>query len=285
MTRPEPRAGFALVAVLWTIALLTVLALGASLMFRGFAGVVAIGRDASKADALLSGGLEYAAAIVRERGDRPLFATTRLFLLGSGAVRVALSDDGGRININKAPAPVLASLFAAVGASGTEARMIAQAIVAWRVRNGVNPLNTASASGNDVQVFTDPRQLARVPGIRADYLTAIAPLATAFGEDRVNGLTAPPAVLGAIPGLSGSTREALLAARQQGPQAIQRLVSSLGSGGNYLRWKGTPIARADLTVTLPDGYAKTARAVIVVLVHDDQPYRILAWTPAPLESE
>ena len=254
-------------------------------MFRGFAGIVATGRDAAKADALLSGGLEYAAAIVRERGDRPLFATTRLFLLGSGAVRVALSDDGGRININKVTAPVLASLFKAVGAPGAEAQMIAQAIVAWRVRNGVDPLKTAGASANDVQVFTDLRQLAQVPGMRADYLPGIAPLATVFGEDRVNGVTASAAVLGAIPGISPALREALLAARQRGPQALQGLTSRLGASGNYLRWKGTPIVLAELTVTLPDGYAKTARAVIVALARDEQPYRILAWTPAPLESE
>ncbi len=287
MSGHDSRAGFALVAVLWMIALLTALALAVSLMFRGFAGLVATSRDAAKADALLAGGIEYAADRPHS-GRRATFSDDTCLLLGSGAVRFALSDDGGRININKAPAALLASLFQTSGASGGEAHAIAQAIVAWRVRNGADPLKIAqigSASGDDEQVFTDLRQLARVPGMRADYLAAIMPLATVFGDGRINALTAPASVIGAVPGVSPAMRDALLAARQRGPGAVQSLVPMLTNAQDYLKWRGTTIALAELTATLPDGYAKMLGLSSLCWPGDERPYRILAWTPMPLASE
>jgi general secretion pathway protein K len=37
----------------------------------------------------------------------------------------------------------------------------------------------------------------------------------------------------------------------------------------------------ELTATLVDGYAAAARAVIVALPQDSQPYRVLMWKPLP----
>ena len=45
MKRSDPRSGVILVTVLWSIALLSALAMAASVTFRGFAGVMAVERD------------------------------------------------------------------------------------------------------------------------------------------------------------------------------------------------------------------------------------------------
>ena len=45
MKRVDPRSGVILVTVLWSIALLSALAMAASVTFRGFAGVMAVERD------------------------------------------------------------------------------------------------------------------------------------------------------------------------------------------------------------------------------------------------
>jgi general secretion pathway protein K len=37
-----------------------------------------------------------------------------------------------------------------------------------------------------------------------------------------------------------------------------------------------------VTAALADGYAATARAVIVLLPHDVEPYRVLTWSPLPV---
>jgi general secretion pathway protein K len=288
MRHDSQRQGFALVMVLWTIALLTALALAMSLMFRSFAGLVATSRDAAKADMLLRGGLEFAAATVKGQGARPLVATVHVLPLGGGGVRVVLSDDGGRINVNRAAMSLLAALFQAAGVPSAEARAIAQATVAWRIRNGADPSKTAQVAAMTnmgIAPFVDLRQLAQVPGMRADYLAAVMPLATVFGDDRINVMTAPDAVIGALPGISAGARETLLATRQLGVRAVQNIFPSLGNGQAYLKWDGKPIARADLTATLPDGYIKMAQAIIVVVAQDSQPFRILAWTPLSSASE
>ncbi|HTE94027.1 MAG TPA: hypothetical protein VK678_11030 [Bradyrhizobium sp.] len=72
MKRSDPRRGVILVTVLWSIALLSALAMAASVTFRGFAGVMAVERDRVQGDALLSAGLETAAGIIDTLGDAPL---------------------------------------------------------------------------------------------------------------------------------------------------------------------------------------------------------------------
>ena len=56
--------GMVLVTVLWTMALLSALAIATSVTFRSFNGIVSVARDRVEAQGLLTGGLEAAAAIV-----------------------------------------------------------------------------------------------------------------------------------------------------------------------------------------------------------------------------
>src|SRR5258708_2308552 len=105
--RDDPRSGMVLLAVLWSIALLSALAMAASVTFRGFAGVMVVERDRLQADALLTAGLETAAGIIDTLGDTPLAEIETSVSLGTGAVRLRLNDEGGRIDIGRGPpAPV-----------------------------------------------------------------------------------------------------------------------------------------------------------------------------------
>src|SRR5262252_957178 len=126
--------GMVLVTVLWSIALLSALAMAASVSFRSFAGIAAIGRDRVQGEALLTAGLEVAAGIIAS-ADRPLNALETTVTLSTGTVRARLNDEGGRIDIGKAPAEVLAALLRSVGAPARQADGIAQAIVRWRQRD------------------------------------------------------------------------------------------------------------------------------------------------------
>ena len=291
--------GFILVTVLWTIVLLSALAMAVSMSFRGFAGIVAIDHDRTKAEALLTAGLALSANIVGQLGDRPLMESETTISFQTGMLRVRLSDEGGRININKAPVDVLSAMLRSIGASG-DTDALARSIVAWRMRDGADPSKTdtqpssisnagaalqgasSSKSANGLQSFTDVRQLAQVPGITADVLTTLMPLTTVFGDDKVNVLTAPPAVIAAIPGLGSAQIGELLAARSTPPVANAQLQQILGQAQTYFKMKGRPIALAELTAHLLDGYTIAVHAVIVVIPKDTRPYRVLAWTPVPL---
>src|SRR5271170_6822555 len=72
MKRSDPRRGVILLTVLWSIALLSALAMAASVTFRGFAGIMAVERDRLQGDALLSAGLETAAGILDSLCDASL---------------------------------------------------------------------------------------------------------------------------------------------------------------------------------------------------------------------
>jgi general secretion pathway protein K len=169
MKRSDPRRGVILVTVLWSIALLSALAMAASGTFRGFAGVMAVERDRVQGDALLSAGLETAAGIIDTLGDAPLLDIEAKVNLATGSVRSRLSDEGGRIDIGKAPAVVLAALLRP-SVPGAAANDVAQRIVERRYPAmrlveycAVRPPRD-QAPGTD-QPFSDLRQLQLIPGM------------------------------------------------------------------------------------------------------------------------
>jgi general secretion pathway protein K len=285
------------VTVLWSIALLSALAMAASVSFRSFAGMAAIGRDRVQGEALLTAGLEVAAAIIdaaANAGGRPLNDVETSVTLSTGTARARISDEGGRIDIGKAPVEVLASLLRSVGAPDGQAEYAAQAIVAWRNRGNPGSANSTSQIGNhgtnisanvttnnSGHPFADILDLAQIPGVASGWINAMRPLTTVYGSDTINPLTAPAGVIAALPGVDGKLVEAFLAARRQTPTDAARISGILGPAQRYLAEKKQVVAAVSLAATLPDGYATAARAVVVVMHQDYQPYRILVWKPLP----
>jgi general secretion pathway protein K len=276
------------VTVLWSIALLSALAMAASVTFRGFAGVMAVERDRVQGDALLSAGLEMAAGTIDTLGDAPLLDSEAKVDLATGSVRSRLSDEGGRIDIGKAPAEVIAALLRSVGASESAANDVARRIVerrnpgnAARPNNEPRPTIGATGAPPMEQQFSDLRQLQLVPGMRPEWVAAIAPLATVFGGETINPLTAPPGVIAALPGVAKGQADAFVKARRSSPADVERLVRLVEPARRYLAVKPVRVASVELAAELANGYAVAARSVIVVLPQDSQPYRVLVWTPVP----
>jgi general secretion pathway protein K len=289
-----------LVTVLWLIALLSALAMAASITFRGFAGVVALDRDRVRAEALLTGGIEAAVHTINSLNEAPIYELETTINLATGSVRTHLSDEGGRIDIGKAPVEVVASLFRSVGLSARDADAVAQAIVGWR-----NPDDAAGGTADRPQVptgsaaarpqppagaptepakqanaalpFTDVRQLALIPGMVPQWVRAIEPLTTVYGNETVNPLSAPAQVLAALPGADPSRVQAFLQMRNNFLGDAAQLASILGIQEKYLAVKKPPAVSVHLTATLVNGFAQAARAVIVPMPEGAQPYRILVW--------
>ena len=289
MTRSDPRRGMVLVAVLWSISLMSALAMAASVTFRSFAGVMAVERDQVQGEALLTAGLETVAGIVHASGDSPLTEVETTVTLGTGAVRARVNDEGGRIDIGKAPVELLASMLRSVGAPEAAARIVAQRIVERRgpakassPDNAGRPSNQAPQMSSTDQPFADIGQLVSIPGMEPDWIAAIAPLTTVFGDQTVNPLTAPPDVIAALPGVDAERVAAFLNARRSSPSDGDQLIRILGPAQQYLAVKPQRVASVDLTAALASGYAVRAHAIIVVLPQDGQPYRVLIWTPIPI---
>lgn len=316
--RTDPRRGIILVAVLWTVALLSALAMATSVTFREFAGIVTVDRDRLRAEALLTAGVETAAGIItRWPDERPLAESEMAFRLSTGQVRVRVTDEAGRIDIGKAPVEVLASLLRRIGADNPDG--IARAIVDWRTANGGAPPqgskapaaaqsagNIAAASqspqtsqpqttgqnqanppgkGGDappnVMPFTDIRQLLNVPGVTPDLIASAAPYITVFGNEKLNALTAPPAVLAALPGMNDDRVAGFVDARRNMSGDGAQLTLMLGGAQAYVIAGGKKIASVVVQARDSDGYSAAAQAVIVLSQQDAQPYRVLAWNPWP----
>jgi len=305
----DPRSGMIIVLVLWTIALLAALAMAASVSFRGFAGIVALDADRTRADALLKAGLEVSGGLLAKLGDEPLPAQQMTLHLDQGSVLIRLSDEGGKIDINKASVPVLTTLLQAAGAEN--AKLIAQAIDRWRQEDGMqapgnaaNPQPQQQQQAQNAQVsptvqnpaapalqadagqkddgfrsFTDLRQLVQIPGITRPIVERLVPLATVHGDEKVNLLTASYEVLAALPGLSPAQVSTLLDMRSRSPRNMAGLERLSAPVKDYVRLEGRSVAAVEIAASLPDGYRAAAKAIIVVVPDDKQPYRVLAWMP------
>jgi general secretion pathway protein K len=288
MSRNDPRRGMVLLIVLWTIALCSALAMATAVSFRSFAGIGVIDRDRTQSDALLTAGLEVAAGLAAEWPDRPLLERKTEFDLSTGTVRASINDEGGYIDIGKASPDLLAALLHSVGATQSQADSVAQSIVSWRARthgrsanNNIANLANAGATTNDAPnpFLTDVNQIAEVPGMRPEWVAAIAPLTTVFGAETVNPLTAPADVIVSLPGIDRDRLAAFLAARRNFPNDAARLGELLGQAQRFVEAKPQQVVSVQISTMLRDGYAAAARAVIVLLSHDSEPYRVLVWTP------
>ena len=282
-----------LFAVLWAIAFCSVLVMATSVTFRSLAGIVGIDRDRVQSDALLSAGLEVAAGMTAAVKDAPLTARSTVVTLPTGEVRVSVSDETGRMDIGRAPAEMLASLLRHVGVDDGEADALAGKIVALRdqdhaappadgaqrQRPAANKKPDPPAAPQPQSPFTDIRQLAAVPGMRPEWIAAMAPLITVYGSEAVNPLTAPVDVIRALPFFEEARIESFLAMRQMPQADAERLAFLLGRTQQYLKVQQKQVIAVELAARTTDGYSARATGFIVLLKGDKQPYRVLAWNP------
>jgi len=297
MNRLHTQRGMVLLAVLWAIALCAALAMATSTTFRSLAGIVRIDRERVQADGLLTAGLEAAAGIVAALRDAPLAERSTTLAFATGSVRLTVSDEGGRIDIGKAPVELLASLLRSVGAEDDDAGIVAQRIVALRDAaaparpNDAAPRPTNAAKPSAPATpdqpaatpapapFTDIGQIADVPGMQPQWMAAMAPLITVYGGETVNPLTAPMAVLRALPSFDAERLDAFLDMRSSPFADPERLSFLLGPAQKYLKAQQTHVIAVELVAGTIGGYTAAAKAFIVLLPDDKQPYRVLAWTP------
>jgi general secretion pathway protein K len=293
MAPADARQGIVLVTVLWAMALLSALAMAAAISFRGFSGVIALDRDRVQADALLTAGLESAVGSIVELADAPIDDMETTTVLSSGSVSAHLSDEGGRIDIGKAPIEMLAGAFRVAGAPTSVANDMAHAIAQWRKaieaerpgatlvppNSAPTPPNSGGKKTESEQLFTDLRQLARVPGVEPQWVAAATPLMTVYGSETVNPLTASAGVLAALPGVDMGRATTFVQRRRELAGDAAQLAATLGTAKDYLAIKSPPVLSVHLVARLSNGFKRAAHTVIVLMAKDSPPYRILVWNP------
>lgn len=309
----SPRRGFALVAALWILVLVSVLALELSVGARGRRLAAANASERAAAVAAADAGVEQ--VFGRLDRMRRLPFTTRglptatiidpwsmapLVVGGTGAVgefryRVGVHDPGAQLDLNRASEDQLRQLLAALRVDAAQADRVVAAILDWRDPDDLPRLHGAErdaylrigaavlpANGP----FTSVAELLQVIGVTQPIYERVRPYLTVVGGGVVNVNVAERPVLLALPGFGEEAATAVLALRSRGGriESLEALASTLSTGARdrliaampqLLRAAGT--YTSELVVTsdawLPDGIA---RAHVEALVERD-PYVRVVW--------
>jgi general secretion pathway protein K len=286
-----------LVVVLWVLAALAVIAAALSSGLRVEARVARNAVSLAEARALAEGavaiGIARALATVAGSGEpwRLDGAVYEVSLHGR-TLRVGITQESGRIDLNAADVRLLASLFASAGARADEAEAIADAIADFRDADDDTHLKgaeTADYEGAGLPYpaknapFESVDELQQVLGVTPALFRAVRPAVTVFtGLPTVNPTYAPRAALLALPGVDRGEVEALLAARAENQYSpVPRPLPPLSGVEDWTSDTEIAVFLVRGEATLADGATFAREAVVWVPTGGPVPYWVLDWRQGP----
>ena len=264
---PRSRAherGFALLIVLWTLVLVSLIATRVTAAGRSETRLADNLRVAAVLEAAADGAVHEAVFRMLDLGPggwRADGVARRLSVPGA-VVTVLPEDQAGRINPNLASPELLSALLRELGADTLRADAVAGAMLDWRFPNAAARPGGAKAAayraagrdyGPPEMPFRSVGEVGAVLGVTPELLALLAPHLSVFtlGEPDP-GLAAPP-VLAALRRLAGGS--ALVPLRRDGARVVQVTATAQGaSGGSFAR-----------------------RAVVRVGDGGGQPFQVLKW--------
>jgi len=201
------RRGFALLAVLWTLAAVTV--------FTGTAMAVArLGSTATRNRVLLARAAwarEACVEILQTRyAQDPAIRRLDSVELGRGTWCSAILDDPStKLNVNLADRAALVTLLQAVVHRPVAVDSLVDALLDWRDPDQVPRRYGDESPGNRNGPLADVAELRYVRGFTDSLVATLARLVTTRGTGAINVNAAPPEVLATLPGMTEETARIL----------------------------------------------------------------------------
>jgi general secretion pathway protein K len=290
MKRPQnSNDGFILIAVLWILGGLAVLAAVYTLYVVNAATSLEVNNDRIQADASVSAALELTAYYLSavKADERPTSGQFNFRIAGSD-VAVGFRSEAARIDLNSAPKELLAGLFRVLGAQADAASQYADRVIGWRSpasspnpdqNREVTAYRNAGLSYNPRQApFANVQELWLVLGLPQALVERALPFVTVFsGMAGVNVMDAAPEVVAALPGMTPDRLDGVLKQRIARPSDPTPLLQSLGPGQGSATATGSNATRVTVQVDLAKGRRVNAAAVILPLQDAPDPYRVLSW--------
>lgn len=276
--------GFILVAVLWLLGALSALVSIYAAYVIGTANSLAPYDNRLRAQALVSAAAELVAydQSTSPAQLRPSFGRLS-FRLGEAQISVAYHSESARIDLNKAPAQLLARLFTVLGTGPDLADAYAAAIIAWRTTPRAGQEDDALAYRKAGYLprgapFPSVRELALVLDIPGALVERALPYVTTFsGRAQINILTAEPKVLLAIPGMTQESVVALLKQRAVSPNDGKPLMQLTGAGQSFATLDPGRTFRLNVDIVFDRGGSAKYDVVIQLFEEADEPLAILTW--------
>ena len=180
--------GVALVAVLWVVAALSILVTGLVQTQREEIRSAVSARTRLQADAVGQGAIHMAVQTLIQQGQRRERLSRIKVPYDGVEMVVEVQPFSGLVDLNLAPAPLLAALFSVQGLLDEGA--------ATRLAASVVALRDARPAGPPPR-FRAPEELLAVEGVDYDLYARLAHFVTtdSRGSGRINPLAAPPGVL------------------------------------------------------------------------------------------
>jgi general secretion pathway protein K len=286
-TRRERDGGFIIVAVLWImLALATLASVYAAYVVRT-AYAVGPSDDRVNAEALFNAAIELTAyqLTAAPKEKRPSHGRFT-FRLGRATVVEQFRTEAGRVDLNGAAKPLLASLFVTLGAKPDDADQFADRIIGWRTavppNGGPDPEADAyRVDGRPYKPrggpFQEVGELWLVLGLPPAWVERAMPYVTVYGGGgQINILDAAPLVLAAL-GIAPDQVNAVLAARDRPDVDGKALIASLGNVQSGATVEPSKAFRLSVGIQFDSGVRTTAEIVILLADDEDEPYRVLSW--------
>lgn len=259
-------SGFAILIVLWSLALIALLVAHLLANGRTELRLVANLSSAENIQAFADGAI-YEATFRVMAGQWAADGEERQLHIGAGYAELRIVDLGGRINPNRVSSAVMQRLLVEIGAMPAQADRIAAAMEDWRTPGeeaqplGAKAQQYLSARRGYVptgQPFRNLQEIGLVLGMTPNLLAALAPHVSVFAPATPDPLRADPLVARAL----GNESEGSVAVgtRSESLQPVVVEITAVASAPS-----GTRFSRRAVIALLPPGRG------------NPNPWRILAW--------
>lgn len=287
---PRPRErGFALLLVIWVLAILAVLATGFAAGTRSETRLARNLLEAAHARALAEAGIARATASLLDVDPRarwPADGTPQQTRFDGGDIQIRIEDEDGKIDLNLAPAELLSGLCAELAidpdvcsalVDGVAARRRAAAAAEPQSTQGLRFGAPPAKPDRQTAAFTTVEELRLLPALDAASFARLRPFVTVYAQsDHIDPAVAPREVLLAIPGVNPGEVERLLAARPAAAQSLAPLPPLTGAEA-YVAAGQLHTATIIAVAQSEAGTSFTQRSVIALTGQPLTPVQVLEW--------
>jgi general secretion pathway protein K len=235
--RGRSEEGIALIAVLWMLVLLSIVAAALSLETRSSTRIARNLAGSAAARAAADAGIQRAILDLSNAGAKAFRpdGTVYDWRFGNNTVRISLRDELRKANLNLAAEPILAQLFGSLGVEKGKAQSLADAIADFRDRDNLRRLRGAEAAdyrdagfawGPKNAPFQTVEELQQVFGMTPELYGLLAPYVSIFSVSEVRDFAGWPrraySIHAEVEGPNGAAfvREAIVQVNEADPALI-----------------------------------------------------------------